>query len=308
MILRFLRYGCLALCLAMASQASASGYTATKYPIVLVHGLFGFDQIAGVDYFFDIPDALSSDGAQVFVASVSAANGAEVRGEQLLAQVQNILATTGADKVNLIGHSQGGFSIRYVASVRPDLVASVTSVGSPHKGSDVADLIDQVRNQLPGISGPASAVVDAIGKFISFVSGHDQNPQDALAALHLLGSQGAAEFNARYGTAALPAGCGNGASVVNGIRYYSWGGVQDGRTNKLDPTDPLLVALGWAFDEPNDGLVGRCSSHLGWVIRDNYLMNHLDEVNQFAGLVSSEDTNPVTTYRQQANRLKNAGL
>jgi triacylglycerol lipase len=44
------------------------------------------------------------------------------------------------------------------------------------------------------------------------------------------------------------------------------------------------------------------------VIRDNYRMNHLDEVNQFIGLTSLFETSPVTVYRQQANRLKNAGL
>jgi triacylglycerol lipase len=51
-----------------------------------------------------------------------------------------------------------------------------------------------------------------------------------------------------------------------------------------------------------------CSSHLGVVIRDNFNMNHLDEVNQVAGLVSIFETNPVTVFRTHANRLKNAGL
>jgi triacylglycerol lipase len=36
-------------------------------------------------------------------------------------------------------------------------------------------------------------------------------------------------------------------------------------------------------------------------------MNHLDEVNQLFGLVSIFETNPVSVYRQQANRLKTAG-
>jgi triacylglycerol lipase len=43
--------------------------------------------------------------------------------------------------VNLIGHSHGGLDVRYVAAVRPDLVASVTSVGTPHKGADLADFL-----------------------------------------------------------------------------------------------------------------------------------------------------------------------
>ena len=46
----------------------------TRYPIVLVHGLLGFDSLFGVDYFYGIPSALTKDGARVFVAQVSAAN------------------------------------------------------------------------------------------------------------------------------------------------------------------------------------------------------------------------------------------
>jgi len=60
--------------------------------------------------------------------------------------------------------------------------------------------------------------------------------------------------------------------------------------------------------EPNDGVVGRCSTHLGHVIRDDYRANHLDETNLIFGLVSLIGPNPVSLYRQQANRLKLAGL
>ena len=66
--------------------------------------------------------------------------------------------------------------------------------------------------------------------------------------------------------------------------------------------------LGVFYSEANDGLVGRCSSHLGTVIRDNYFHNHLDEVNQILGLVSIFESNPTTVFRTHANRLKNAGL
>eukprot|EP01030_Chromulinospumella_sphaerica_P022772 gene22772-22767_t len=124
----------------LPSAAQAAGYTQTKYPIVLVHGLFGFDNIGPVEYFYGIPSALRADGAQVYVVQVAAANSTEVRGEQLLTQVRQILAATGAAKVNLMGHSHGGPTARYVASVRPDLVASVTSIGGVNKGSAVADV------------------------------------------------------------------------------------------------------------------------------------------------------------------------
>ncbi|MFA9203320.1 MAG: triacylglycerol lipase, partial [Flavobacteriales bacterium] len=55
-------------------------------------------------------------------------------------------------------------------------------------------------------------------------------------------------------------------------------------------------------------LVPVCSSHFGKVIRDNFRMNHLDEVNQVAGLVSLFETNPISVFRAHANRLKNDKL
>ena len=107
-------------------------------------------------------------------------------------------------------------------------------------------------------------------------------------------------------TAANP--CGQGAATANGIRFYSWGGTGV-FTNALDPVDYALVALQPAFGgQANDGLVPRCSSHFGSVIRDNYAMNHLDEVNQILGVVNLLETSPVAVFRQQANRLKTAGL
>ena len=44
------------------------------------------------------------------------------------------------------------------------------------------------------------------------------------------------------------------------------------------------------------------------VIRDDYAWNHLDEVNQIAGLRGLFSSSPTSVYRSQVNRLKNAGL
>ena len=78
-----------AACLPVTSQAA--GYTQTRYPVVLVHGLFGFDKLGPVEYFYGIPAALSSGGAKVYTPQVSAANSTEVRGEQLLLEVKKLL-------------------------------------------------------------------------------------------------------------------------------------------------------------------------------------------------------------------------
>ena len=44
------------------------------------------------------------------------------------------------------------------------------------------------------------------------------------------------------------------------------------------------------------------------MIRDDYRMNHLDEVNNLFGLTSPFEVDPKTLYRNHANRLKTAGL
>lgn len=303
---------CLGSAMVMSSQLqaglfSSSSYTQTRYPIVLTHGMLGFDSILGIDYWYGIPHALRRDGAQVYVTEVSQLNTSELRGEELLEQVEEIVAISGKPKVNLIGHSHGGPTVRYVAAVRPDLVASVTSVGAPHKGSDVADLLRRIPE---GSGGEAivAGLVNGMGVLIHALSGSPSTePQNALGSLESLNSEGAARFNAKYPQGIPTSECGEGAYKVNGVRYYSWSGTSP-LTNPLDVSDAMLGAGSLAFNGANDGLVGRCSSHLGMVIRDNYRMNHLDEVNQVFGLTSLFETDPLTVYRQHANRLKNAGL
>lgn len=296
-------------CLFVAAPAAAqSGYTQTRHPVVLVHGLLGFDSLLGVyDYWYGIPSQLRAGGAKVYIASVSAANSSTTRGEQLIRDLDHLKALYGHSKFNLIGHSHGGPTIRYVASVRPDLVASITSVGAPHKGSKVADALDATLPPGSPLRPLVAGFVDALGGFLGFLSGNS-DPQYALGALASLNSAGSATFNARHPQGIPTSSCGEGAAVVNGVRYYSIGGTSV-LTNVFDASDALLGAGGLFFGfEANDGLVGRCSSHLGVVLRDDYAWNHLDEVNQVLALRGLFASDPVSVLRAQANRLKNAGL
>jgi triacylglycerol lipase len=301
-----------ALLLASAPPARAfcifnCSFTKTKYPIVLAHGLGGFDELFGVyDYWFAIPNALDDGGATVFVTTVSQLNSTAARGEQLIDQIEQIVAITGKPKVNLIGHSHGGLDVRYVAAVRPDLVASVTSVGSPHKGAALADFLRANVQNGSFTEGVLSLFANSLGTVLGLLSG-SSNPQDAIAALDSLTTAGLATFNASYPQGVPSSACGNGASTVGGVRYYSWSGTGI-LTNALDVSDGAMALTSLVYPEANDGLVGRCSSHLGSVIRDNYFHNHLDEVNQVLGLVSIFESNPTTLFRNHANRLKNAGL
>lgn len=298
----------LVLTLGAASPAAAqTGYTQTRYPIVLCHGMAGFDRLFGVlDYWYAIPSDLRSGGARVFVTQVSSFNSTEARGEQLLTQVKQIIALTGAAKVNLIGHSHGGLDVRYVAAARPDLVASVSTIGSPHKGADLATFLRGHLTPNGFDETVLSMFANSLGVVLGLLSG-STNPQDSVAALNALSASGMAQFNSRYPQGVPSTSCGSGASSVNGVRYYSWSGTSK-ITNIFDVSDAPLALSSLVYSGPNDGLVGRCSSHLGTVIYDSYGMNHLDEVNQLLGLVNIFETNPKSVIRAHANRLKNAGL
>lgn len=285
-----------------------STYTQTRYPIVLAHGMAGFDDLFGIyQYFHKIPGELEDGGAEVYVTQVPQFNSTEARGEVLLAQIEEIVAVSGAPKVNLIGHSHGGLDARYVASVAPELVASVTTVGTPHKGAELATFVRD--NFDEGGFGEAvlSLFADTLGDLLALLSGDRESEQDSVDGLESLSAEGTAAFNLTHPAGVPDTACGEGDRVVNGVRYYSWSGDR-ALTNVLDLSDPLLGLSSLVYREDNDGLVGECSSHLGQVLRDDYRLNHLDQVNQTFGLVHLFGPNPVSLFRNHANRLKNEGL
>lgn len=289
-----------------------SDYAKTKYPVVLSHGLFGFSRLGadtfGVDYWYQIPQDLARNGANVFITRQSAANSSEVRGEQLLAQTEEILAITGQPKVNLLGHSHGSQSIRYVAGIIPNHIASVTTIAGPAKGSPVADLVINSLTPL-GLDKTVANIISAATNIITIGQLDDPKefPMDSLSAAHSLSSIGTAKFNARFPAGVPNTHCGEGAYDVNGTKFFSFSGSKP-ITNLVDPVDYVLGLTSVFIKEKNDGLVSSCSSRIGKVIRDDYYWNHLDEVNQLLGLMSLFSQDPVSVYRQHLNRLKLAGV
>lgn len=297
---------------AMAPAAQAGDYAKTQYPIVLVHGLAGVSKYFDIiDYWWQIPADLRNNGATVYVADLSAFADETTRGEELLKQIRTVLAATGAQKVNLIGHSQGGLSSRYAAAVMPQAVASVTTIGTPHRGSEVADWIASTPSIVQDfLAGGASLAGTLLGLLVG-----DPQPQNPLGALQVLTTSGAADFNRRFPSAGLASSCssnGSATDVRNGNtqRLYSWTGYAS-LTNILDFTDPLM-GLGDATIRlrgggSNDGLVSVCSSRFGQTL-GSYYWNHVDEVNHMFGLRGLFTADPVVTIRTHANRLKTAGL
>lgn len=129
--------------LPMVSMAYST-QAATKYPIVLSHGMGANADVFGLaQYWGGIPSAMANNGAKVYITSVDPMQAKDVKAAQWKAQVLQILAVSGASKINLIGHSDGGLYTRYAITNlgMGSKVASYTSMSSPHRGSPVADAL-----------------------------------------------------------------------------------------------------------------------------------------------------------------------
>lgn len=292
------------------TATAKTDYAKTKYPIVMVHGWLGWSRIGdssfNIDYWYNILPDMARNGATVFAAQLSPANTTGIRGEELISQVEEVRALTGLDKVNLIGHSHGGPTVQYVAVVKPQYVASATGVGGTFRGSKVADVIQNNTGTKLFMNILGQYIV---GPLMTWAQANPDLPVDFDGSMKSLTETGSAAFNLKYPTTALATDCNkSGASTENGIRYYSWGGVTQ-TTNLLD-IDTILMQLGpLAYGNlDNDGMVARCSTHFGQVIRDNYALNHTDLANMMFGLTGLFAPDPVALYRQHANRLKLAGV
>jgi triacylglycerol lipase len=115
----------------------------TRAPIVLVHGLLGFDRVKVgpftlLRYFPGIEDALLAAGFPVCVPNLSKTRGVAHRAGELK---RCILGRFPDQKVHVIAHSMGGLDARYMISRlgMDERVRSLTTIGTPHHGSAFAD-------------------------------------------------------------------------------------------------------------------------------------------------------------------------
>jgi len=290
------------------STEAASLNSTNGYPIVLVHGLFGSAGRIGSEGWGKIPTALRDKNRAVYIAQLPPINGAETNGEYLAAFIEEIIAIYEYEKVNIIAHSYGGLPARYVASIYPHMVASVTTIGTPNQGSPVADFLYVVGDAVPIAKTIIEIAGYLFGSIIDLFSGNDST-LDSEKALNSGTMAGANKFSQSHPQGIPEEICGEGDPInENGIYYFSWGGDKV-HTHLFDPTDLLLTFTTILFfGQPNDGLVSICSNHLGTVIKDDYRLNHFDLVDGIAGLVSKWGPDPVNLYVLHANRLELLGL
>lgn len=112
----------------------------TKYPILLVHGVF-FRDFKYFGYWGRIPGQLKRNGASVYFGNQPSADAIADCGQILTQRIKQITQETGCEKVNIIAHSKGGLDCRYAMAFcgAAPYVASLTTISTPHRGSSFAD-------------------------------------------------------------------------------------------------------------------------------------------------------------------------
>jgi triacylglycerol lipase len=128
-----------------------------KFPIILAHGIARFDVLLEVlkqklklpdtelgerfHYFKGIKPHLEARGFTVFHPNQDFAGSVQLRSGQLKQRVEEALTETGAAKAHIIAHSMGGLDARHmiVDLGMADKVASLTTIGTPHRGTILAD-------------------------------------------------------------------------------------------------------------------------------------------------------------------------
>ena len=113
--------------------------TATKYPVVLVHGMITKD-FRFWHAFRGISDFLKKQNIPVYITNQDGVGAVATNARQLKEEILEILQQEHCDKVNIIAHSKGGVDARYMIS-RLDMaehIASLTTLSTPHHGSGLS--------------------------------------------------------------------------------------------------------------------------------------------------------------------------
>lgn len=268
-------------------QAPARG---APYPIVFVHGMAGFDTLrplgATIQYWGDVVADLRARGETVFNVTLPPYDSSEARSRVLETELAAILGQTGAAKVNLIAHSQGGLDARLLISPNGlrwgDRVQTLVTVSTPHRGTKVADIVAGVGDALP--SSVADGVFEGLAKALQVTVYDLKSDPHLRAQLKELSEEHTKKvFNPQY--------------VDDGrVRYLSWAGrsnlrpgfgVCDGaaypnKPTKLDVLNPLLAtvvaATEWGLPpKASDGLVTVESAKWG-TFQGCVPADHLDEI------------------------------
>jgi triacylglycerol lipase len=248
-----------------------------RAPIVLVHGLFGFDRIRvgglTVNYFPGIQEGLKAAGNRVLIPCLSPTGGVDDRARQLKSFIQR---ESPGEPVHILAHSMGGLDSRYMVSRMgmDKKVLTLTTLGTPHRGTPFADWGVQ---RLERIVKP----------FFQFVGLPTQ-------AFYDLTTAGCRAFNDLVPDAP-------------GVRYFSVAGKIVG--DYLNPEFLVPYHIVLAEEGPNDGVVSIDSASYG-ERTDVWEGDHLSLVNWLNPLAQNRSfwRKPAARYGPLLRRLADEGF
>ena len=223
-------------------ERAAQQVCKTKYPLLLVHGVF-FRDFDHFNYWGRIPAELEKNGATIYYGEHNSAAAVNDSALELEKRIKEIVQQTGCGKVNIIAHSKGGLDSRTAIATTSarQYVASLTTINTPHRGCEFADyLLGEIpQKQQEMIAKQYNTVAAKLG---------DKNP-DFLAAVYDLTSEKCRERN----------------EIIHDdpdIYYQSVGSVMNEASSGQFPLN-FTYRLVKYFDGENDGLVGIDSFNWG---------------------------------------------
>ncbi|KAF8458022.1 lipase 2 [Terfezia claveryi] len=244
-------------------QSSNCGIEAPKNPVVLCHGLLGFDELKlarnlmpGIAYWRGISEGLTALGAEVITTVVPASGSIEVRSKALMEQIE---AKAAQKSVNLIG----GIDSRYMISqLKPDKfnVASLTTIATPHRGSSFADYVFEL--------------IDNMHSLHALYSFTGQRLPRLYKAMKNIGLETGAfsQLTTSYMREIFNPACPD----VEGVSYYSYGALaKPGLFSPFRKSHKII----WEREGPNDGLVSVQSAKHGIYKGTLIGPTHLDIIN-----------------------------
>ena len=222
----------------ISTSPALSEICKTKYPLVLVHGVF-FRDSKLFNYWGRIPRTLKLHGATIYYGEHQSALTVKESARELASRIKLIVERSGCEKVNIIAHSKGGLDCRYAISefgLAP-YVASLTTVNTPHRGCIFAERLlyaipESIKNKVATVY---NTTLTALG---------DETP-DFLAAIGDLTAEACQKQN-------------ESLTFPKGIFAQSIGSVME---HPHKGQFPLNLSYRYVknFDGENDGLVGESS-------------------------------------------------
>lgn len=209
----------------------------------------------------DICMLYRSHGLVAFAPNIVPYQTIQIRGRDWCRIINRVCSETASSKINIIAHSMGGLDIRHAITHlgMADKVSSLTTVSTPHFGSDLSDWVLQAPQKVRKV---ISRIINRFGNRV-----YPQIESDVLSAIKQLTP---AYMNDSFNPS---------TPDIDSVRYFSYGAACGKGTGASIST--FLIPFNHHIYEkegPNDGFVSEKSARWG-SYRTTVALSHLDLIH-----------------------------